>query len=101
MSYGITSRVVVRAAELAREQGLKVGTLRLKTIWPFPEHLIDQLLASKKVRGVVMPELNLGQLVLEVERVVRGRAKVVRVTHAGGTVHEAGVIVDAIKEAAK
>ena len=100
VSYGITSRVVVRAAELAREQGLKVGTLRLKTIWPFPEYLIDELLAGKP-RGIVVPELNLGQLVLEVERVVRGRTRVVRVTHAGGAVHEAGVIVDAIKEAAK
>ncbi len=100
VSYGITSRVVVRAAELAREQGLKVGTLRLKTIWPFAEYLIEGLLGPK-LRGIVVPELNLGQLVLEVERVVRGRAKVVRVTHAGGAVHEAGTIVKAIQEAAK
>lgn len=100
VSYGITSRVVVRAAELAREQGLKVGTLRLKTIWPFAEHLIEGLLGPK-LRGLVVPELNLGQLVLEVERVVRGRAKVVRVTHAGGAVHEADTIVKAIQEAAK
>ncbi len=100
VSYGITSRVVHRAAEVAREQGAKVGLLRLKTIWPFPEHLIDQLLAGK-VRSIVVPELNLGQLVLEVDRVTRGRAKVISVPHAGGAVHEVGTIVEAILEAAK
>jgi len=100
VSYGITSRIVVRAAEIARAKGLQVGTLRLKTIWPFPEHCIDDLLRTG-VRGLVMPELNLGQLVLELERVVRGRARVVRVPHAGGTVHDAESIVRAIEEAAQ
>jgi len=100
VSYGITSRVVHRAVEVARERGARVGRLRLKTIWPFPEHLIDQV-AGGKVRSLVVPELNLGQLVLEVERVVRGRAKVVPVSHAGGAVHEVGTIVEAILEAAK
>ncbi|MBI5502641.1 MAG: 2-oxoacid:acceptor oxidoreductase subunit alpha [Deltaproteobacteria bacterium] len=100
LSYGITSRVVHRAVEVARERGAKVGQLRLKTIWPFPEHLIDQLLGGR-VRSIVVPELNLGQLVLEVERTTRGRAKVVPIGHAGGTVHEVGVIVEAILEAAK
>ncbi|NMC72274.1 MAG: 2-oxoacid:acceptor oxidoreductase subunit alpha [Myxococcales bacterium] len=100
VSYGITSRVVVRAAELARAKGIKVGTLRLKTIWPFPEHRVEELLQTG-VRGLVMPELNLGQLVLELERVARGRARVVRVPHAGGTVHDAETIVRAIEEAAK
>jgi 2-oxoglutarate ferredoxin oxidoreductase subunit alpha len=98
VSYGITSRVVHRAAEVARERGVKVGELRLKTIWPFATHLIDEL-CNGKVKSVIVPELNLGQLVLEVERVVRGRAEVVSVPHAGGTVHEVETIVKAILEA--
>jgi 2-oxoglutarate ferredoxin oxidoreductase subunit alpha len=100
VSYGITSRIAVRAAEAARGRGVKVGLLRLKTIWPFPEHLLLEALRGR-VRSVVVPELNLGQIVLEVERAVRGKARVVPVSHAGGTVHEAQVIADAILEASR
>ncbi len=98
MSYGITSRVAERAILEARSKGLKVGHLRLLTVWPFPEQLIRDLLDQGTIRHVVFPELNLGQVVLEVERVVAGRARVRRVTHAGGTVHDPKVILDAILE---
>jgi len=101
VSYGITSRVVARAATEARRDGLKVGLLRLKTIWPFPAHVVDGIVAGGRVRSIVVPELNLGQIVLEVDRVVRGRAKVISVDHAGGAVHEVATIVAAIREAAK
>ncbi|MCL6545829.1 MAG: 2-oxoacid:acceptor oxidoreductase subunit alpha [Bryobacteraceae bacterium] len=97
VSYGITSRVAQRAIELARKKGLPVGKLRLITVWPFPEFKIREL--ASRIKAFVVPELNLGQIVREVERAARGAAKVVGVPHAGGTVHRPEVILKAIEEA--
>lgn len=97
-SYGITSRVASRAVDLARKKGLKVGKLRLITIWPFPENRIRELAARTK--AFVMPEINLGQVVLELERVVGGKARTYSVTHAGGSVHRPEDILKVIEEAA-
>lgn len=99
VSFGITSRVAAAAIESARRKGLKVGHLRLIICWPFPAKLIAELAA--KVKSFVVAELNMGQMVLEVERVVAGRARVLSVPHAGGTVHEPAVIESAIMEAAR
>jgi len=94
ISYGITSRIAERAMKQARDAGVKVGSFRLITAWPFPEKEILQL--SKKVKAFVVPELNLGQMVLEVQRIVEGRTKVIPVPHVGGTVHDPQVILNAI-----
>jgi 2-oxoglutarate ferredoxin oxidoreductase subunit alpha len=99
VSYGITSRVARRAVQLARAKGLKVGTFRLVTIWPFPENQIAQL--AGMARALVVPELNLGQISLEVERCAAGRAAVIPVTHAGGSVHKPESIVSAIEKGAR
>ena len=84
---------------MARARGVRVGKLRLMTVWPFPEQLIRTL--AKRVTAFVVPELNLGQVVLEVERATGGQARTVSVTHAGGSVHRPEQILDAILEAAK
>ena len=94
VSYGITSRIAERAIQQARAQGAKVGSFRLITAWPFPEKQIIEL--SKKVKAFVVPELNLGQMVLEVQRIVEGRCKTIPVPHVGGTVHDPQVILNAI-----
>jgi 2-oxoglutarate ferredoxin oxidoreductase subunit alpha len=99
VSYGITSRVALRAVELARHDGVKVGTMRLIVVWPFPEKAISEI--AGRVKALVVPELNYGQVVLEVERCACGKAKVVCVPHAGGTVHRPEDIAKAIVEAAK
>jgi 2-oxoglutarate ferredoxin oxidoreductase subunit alpha len=99
ISYGITSRVATRAVRLARNEGLKVGVLRLVTVWPFPEKRVAEL--AKTVKAFVVPEINLGQIVLEVERVAAGRAPAIPVSHAGGWVHDPEYILKAIKEAAR
>jgi len=99
VSYGITSRVAYRAVRLAREQGIRVGTLRLVTVWPFPDDRVAEL--SKSVKAFVVPEINLGQMVLEVERVAAGRAPAIPVSHAGGWVHDPLDILGAITEAAR
>ncbi len=96
ISYGITSRVAMKAIQMVRAQGRRIGSLRLRTVWPFPEHVIRDL--ASNVRALVVPELNLGQIVREVERLGCG-ARVVGVPHAGGTVHDPAVIAQAITEA--
>jgi len=99
ISYGITSRVSIRAVQLARKAGMKIGTLRLKTVWPFPEKRIKQL--AKKIKAFVVPEINYGQVVLEVERCAAGKAPAFHVPHCGGWVHDPNDILKVIKEAAK
>ena len=97
VSYGITSRVAQRAIEMARARKLKVGKFRLITCWPFPERQIRELAA--RVKSMVVPELNLGQMVREVERAVAGECRVLPVPHAGGGVHRPEEILKTIVEA--
>jgi 2-oxoglutarate ferredoxin oxidoreductase subunit alpha len=106
VAYGITSRVATKAIQMVHERGyklgnrqLRVGMFRLITPWPFPDRRIHEL--AGRIRGFVVPELNLGQMVREVERASGGLAKTVSVTHAGGTVHHPDQIVEAILEAAR
>ena len=99
VSYGITSRVAQRAIDMARARGLKVGKLRLITVWPFPEKKIVEL--APKVKSFVVVEMNLGQIKYEVERAAAGKAKTILVGHAGGNVHRPEQILDAILEGAK
>jgi len=99
VSYGITSRVARRGVEMARAKGVKVGMLRLIVVWPFPEKRIAEI--APKVKGFVVPELNLGQMVQEVERAANGQTRTVLVGHAGGEVHDPEVIAEAIIKAAK
>jgi 2-oxoglutarate ferredoxin oxidoreductase subunit alpha len=99
VSYGITSRIAEKAMQMAREAGIKAGSFRLITAWPFPEKQIVEM--SKKVKAFVVPELNLGQMVLEVERLAAGRCRTIPVPHVGGTVHDPAVIFKKIQEAVR
>lgn len=99
ISYGITSRVALKAIQDARKAGIKVGTLRLIVVWPFPEKLIRKL--AGKVKAFIVPEINLGQISLEVERCAAGKAKTIHVPHAGGWVHDPNDILKAIKKGVK
>jgi 2-oxoglutarate ferredoxin oxidoreductase subunit alpha len=82
----------------ARRKGIKVGHLRLVVVWPFPEAYIRQL--AQRVGALIVPELNLGQVVLEVERCAAGACKIVPVLHAGGAIHDPRTICEAIMETA-
>ncbi len=99
VSYGITSRVAMEGIRLARENGIKVGILRLVVVWPFPGWRIAEL--AGQIKAFVVPELNMGQMVLEVERYAAGQAKTLCVPHAGGTVHDPREIATVIEEAVK
>ena len=99
VAYGITSRVATEAIARAREQGLKVGMLRLVVVWPFPEQRIAELAGQGK--ALVVAEMNYGQVFYEVDRCARGRAPVVLAGHGGGTVHNIDDIIAKIKEASQ
>jgi 2-oxoglutarate ferredoxin oxidoreductase subunit alpha len=99
LSYGISSRVAIPAIQKAKKEGIKVGQLRLIIVWPFPEKKVQKL--AKKVKAFVVPEMNYGQIVWEVERCCAGGAKSILVPHGGGTVHQPDSIYKAIKEAVK
>ncbi len=94
MAYGISARTAVRAIAMAEARGVKAGLLRLRTAWPFPEERIREL--SGAVRGFVVPEINLGQMVREVERCAGDTCGIVSVTHAGGDIHKPEEILEAI-----
>ena len=98
-SYGIAARTALWPVELARKEGIKVGTLRLITVWPFPEERIRRL--AREVKAFVVPELNYGQIVLEVERCAAGQAEAILVRHAGGGIHNPRKVLEAIRRAAR
>ncbi len=98
VTYGIAARTSSRAIEMAEEKGIKVGMLRLITVWPFPLEKVRAI--AKDVNGLVVPELNLGQIVNEVERAAAGQAAVRLVPHAGGGLHRPEDILAVIEEVA-
>jgi 2-oxoglutarate ferredoxin oxidoreductase subunit alpha len=99
LSYGISARIASRAIVMAREKGFSVGFFRLRTAWPFPEERIRAL--SRSIKGFVVPELNLGQMVREVERCAVDQCQVLLVGHAGGEVHAPEEILEAIHQVAE
>jgi 2-oxoglutarate ferredoxin oxidoreductase subunit alpha len=96
VSYGITSRVAERAIQLARAKGIKVGRMRLQCVWPFPEKRFREV--AQQVKAFVAPELNMGQVVLEVERCAGGNCRTIAMPHPGGTVHRPLDILAAIEK---
>ena len=98
VSYGISARTALWPIEQARAEGLRVGYLRLITVWPFPEERIREL--AKGVRAFVVPEINMGQIVREVERCACGRAQVLGAHRPGGDVLESHHVLSVIRQAA-
>lgn len=74
ITFGCSTRSALEAMEIAREEGKKVGVLQLVTVWPFAAEKVAQV--SHQVKGIVVPELNLGQMIREVERVGGGRVPI-------------------------
>ncbi len=99
VAYGITARVARMGISMARKKGVKVGFIRLIVVWPFPEKRFRDL--AEKVKAFVVPEINYGQIVLEVERIAGGKCLAVGVPHGGGGVHDPETIYEAIMGAVK
>jgi len=82
VTFGCASRAIYEAAEEAEAKGIKVGYVRLKTIWPFPEKPVKKL--AEAAEKIIVPEINLKQIFYEVQRVVNGSAEVVPLNKIGG-----------------
>jgi 2-oxoglutarate ferredoxin oxidoreductase subunit alpha len=95
IAYGATYRSARQAVRMARDEGQKVGLLKLQTIWPFAEAQVEQL--AERVEQIIVPEMNLGQLALEVERVA-GRHKVRRVNRIDGQMIQPDEILNRMQE---
>ena len=95
-AYGSVARVAMAAIRMARERGIKVGLLKPLTVWPFPKIQVERL--SKKINTVIVAELNAGQMVYEVERVVKKDARVERLNKYDGELFTPGEILDKIME---
>lgn len=85
VAYGATARPAEHAVKMARGKGIKAGLLRLKLIWPFPIKEIDKL--ASKVEKIIVPEMNLGQIVHPVREYSNGQCKVISTPKIGGELH--------------
>ncbi|MBI2305009.1 MAG: 2-oxoacid:acceptor oxidoreductase subunit alpha [Chloroflexi bacterium] len=95
VSYGGSARAARHAMKVARGQGKAVGFLKLITLWPFPEAAVRRL--AGEVKKMVVVEMNRGQMLLEVERVVAGRSQVVGVNRADGELVHPNDILKALE----
>jgi 2-oxoglutarate ferredoxin oxidoreductase subunit alpha len=94
VAYGSVARAASEAIKTARAKRRKVGLLRLQTLWPFPTRTVDAV--CREARRVIVPEMNLGQMAIEVERIV-GDRKVRRVNRIDGEMITPREILDAIE----
>jgi 2-oxoglutarate ferredoxin oxidoreductase subunit alpha len=96
LAYGCTARSAKSAMDTARLEGHSVGLFRPITIWPFPEERVREL--ASKAKRIIVPEMNLGQYILEVQRVVGDRCRVEGLNKADGEIITPEDILDKIKE---
>jgi len=99
IAYGSVARAAERTVKLAREKGLEVGLLKLLTIWPFCFEEVKRL--AKQVDLIIVPEMNLGQMVLEVERASQGKCRVVPYGRVDGELINPLEILEKIQEEIK
>lgn len=94
LAYGSTARSARAAVKTARQQGIKVGLVKLMTLWPFPDELVTQIAA--KARKIIVPEMNMGQIVEKVREVTCGKVEVVSVAKVDGKLIPPQEILEAI-----
>ena len=96
VAFGSAARIAKKTIEIARKQGIKVGLLRPITLWPFPTKEIEA--AAKKVKGILVAEINAGQMVEDVRLAVNGCVPVEHYGRLGGIVPEPEEMVNVLKE---
>ena len=97
VSYGSTARSARRAVIEARKEGIKAGYLRLITLWPFPDSYLKRI-ADKIPKGIIVPEMNVGKMVREVERSVGAQVEVLSLPKPGVQLHRPSEIYDLIRK---
>ncbi len=96
LAYGSSARSARYAVNELRDQGIKAGLFRPITIWPFPEKRVAEL--GKQAKGIVVPEMNLGQMIFEVERIVKNDCALAGVNRVDGDPITPTQIIDQVKE---
>ena len=99
VAFGSAARISQKAMEIARKRGIKVGLFRPITLWPFPEKEIKAL--SKKVKGMLVVEINAGQMIFDVRCAVEGSVPVEHYGRLGGIVPDPDEIIDALQSMQK
>lgn len=96
VAFGSAARIAEKAIEMARAEGIKVGLFRPITLWPFPTNEIAA--AAAKVKGVLVAEINAGQMIDDVRLAVNGKVPVEHYGRLGGIVPEPEEMVKVLKE---
>lgn len=95
VAFGLTSRIVKKTIDIAREQGIKVGLIRPKTVWPFPNEIIKKYIPQLK--AYLSVEMNAGQMVEDIRLAVEGKIPVHFYGKFGGIVPTSEDIIEKIK----
>ena len=96
VAFGSAARIAEKTIEMARAEGIKVGLFRPITLWPFPTNEIAA--AAAKVKGILVAEINAGQMVDDVRLAVNGKVPVEHYGRLGGIVPEPEEMVKVLKE---
>lgn len=95
VAYGSVARSALDAVKKARAQGVMVGFIRMKILWPFPDRAVKE--AIRKARRIIVPEMNIGKICREVQRLATDGQEVVSLPKLGGALHRPDEIIEAIK----
>lgn len=93
VAFGSIARICLKAIEDARKQGIKIGLVRPITLWPFPYEIMRTM--SEKVKGMLVVEINAGQMIEDVRLAVEGRVPVCHFGRMGGIVPNPQEVIDA------
>ena len=96
ITFGCMSRCTKDAVDYLREQGIKAGLFTVKTVWPFPEDRVKEL--SSKAKNIYVPELNYGQMVLEVQRVCDSSCNIIGINKYNGEIITPDDIIEKVME---
>ena len=95
IAYGSVSRSAFAAIRQARDQGIKAGILKLKILWPFPDNAVKA--AIRGAKRVIVPEMNIGKMCREVQRINDGRREIISLPKLGGNLHTPDEILNVIR----
>lgn len=96
VAFGSQARITMKTMEIAREEGIKVGLVRPITLWPFPDEHLRR--AASNVKGILVVELDAGQMIEDVKLAVDCKVPVEHYGRLGGNVPTPDEVLDALKQ---
>ena len=96
VTFGCMVRASKEVVDNLREKGVNIGLLAIKTVWPFPEKVVEEF--SKRVDYIFVPEMNMGQMILEIERIVKNNCPVIGINKYNGEIITPDEITTSIEE---